>query len=74
MCSLIHVSLDLSGTGSYCPSRRLLAEKNLPILVSLGVLGAGSRCLGEENKLTWYDIDITVAVACIGFLGLYFGE
>jgi hypothetical protein len=41
---------------------------NLPILVSLDVLGIGTCCLGEENELTWYKKEISVAVACIGIL------
>ena len=42
------------------------------ILVGLDVLGVGSRCLGEENKLTWYQLEITVAVVHTGirWLGL----
>jgi hypothetical protein len=45
------------------------------ILVGLDVFGIGSRCLGEENKLTWYDEKITVVVVCtgiqwLGFLGM----
>ena len=45
---------------------------NSPILVSLDLLGIGSCCLGEENKLTSYKEEITVAVACIGILWMGF--
>jgi hypothetical protein len=46
---------------------------NFSILVDLDLVGAGSCCLGEENKLTWYDREITVAFACTGipWMGLF---
>ena len=43
---------------------------NSPILVGLDVLGIGTRCLGEENKLASYEEDITAAGACAGTLWL----
>ncbi len=66
------VGLDRACVGSRCPSRRLLMEMNSPILVGLDLLGIGSHCLGGENKLTWYLLEITVAVARTGiqWLGL----
>jgi hypothetical protein len=46
---------------------------NLPILVSLDLLDVGTRCLVGGNKLTWYQLEITVAVAhrysIIGIVG-----
>ena len=64
--SSILVGLNGTGIGSHCPLRRLLVEMNSPIPIGLEVLGVGSRCLGEENQLTWYDEEITVAVARTG--------
>jgi len=70
--SMILVGLDHLGLGSRCPTRWLLAEMNSLILVGFDVLGIGSHCLGEESKLAWYQLEITVAVAWTGtrWLGL----
>ncbi len=35
-------------------------------LVGLDVLGIGTCCLGEEDKLTWYQEEITVVFECTG--------
>ena len=42
------------------------------IIVGRDILGIGTRCLGEEHKLTWYQLEITVAIECTGiqWLGL----
>ena len=37
-----------------------------PILVGLEFLGIGTFCLAEVCKLTWIQLEITVAVVCAG--------
>jgi len=70
MNSLILVGLDGSGVGTCCPTQGWLAEMNSLSLVGLDVFDGGTRCPGEENKVTWFEEEITAAIAGTGTLWL----